>query len=131
MDNISKDGTELEGSSTKATVIKVSLDDAANATNITYSSYFQHSLYMAASQVLAFFSIFLLCIVGNILVCLIVMKNRCIRACGINLFILNLAISDLLVGIFCIPTTVADNLITGLSGHSSSSQVLLQEFAGK
>ncbi|TKS84801.1 G-protein coupled receptor 74 [Collichthys lucidus] len=30
-----------------------------------------------------------------------------------NLFILNLAISDLLVGIFCMPTTLVDNIITG------------------
>uniref|UniRef100_A0A673MXA5 G-protein coupled receptors family 1 profile domain-containing protein n=1 Tax=Sinocyclocheilus rhinocerous TaxID=307959 RepID=A0A673MXA5_9TELE len=29
-----------------------------------------------------------------------------------NLFILNLAVSDLLVGVFCIPTTLVDNLIT-------------------
>uniref|UniRef100_A0A673JXH3 G-protein coupled receptors family 1 profile domain-containing protein n=1 Tax=Sinocyclocheilus rhinocerous TaxID=307959 RepID=A0A673JXH3_9TELE len=31
-----------------------------------------------------------------------------------NLFILNLAVSDLLVGVFCIPTTLVDNLITAL-----------------
>ncbi|XP_076856968.1 neuropeptide FF receptor 2a isoform X2 [Brachyhypopomus gauderio] len=30
-----------------------------------------------------------------------------------NLFILNLAVSDLLVGIFCMPTTLLDNIITG------------------
>ncbi|KAK1901414.1 Neuropeptide FF receptor 2 [Dissostichus eleginoides] len=50
--------------------------------------------------------------VGNILVCLIVLENRCMRTVT-NLFILNLAISDLLVGIFCIPSTLVDNLITG------------------
>ncbi|XP_041087923.1 neuropeptide FF receptor 2-like [Polyodon spathula] len=50
--------------------------------------------------------------VGNVLVCLIVMKNKRMRTVT-NLFIFNLAISDLLVGIFCIPTTLVDNLITG------------------
>ncbi|KAJ8286931.1 hypothetical protein GJAV_G00045030 [Gymnothorax javanicus] len=30
-----------------------------------------------------------------------------------NVFILNLAVSDLLVGIFCMPTTLLDNIITG------------------
>uniref|UniRef100_A0A8C6Q3N4 G-protein coupled receptors family 1 profile domain-containing protein n=1 Tax=Nothobranchius furzeri TaxID=105023 RepID=A0A8C6Q3N4_NOTFU len=70
--------------------------------------------------ILAYSFIFLLCMVGNILVCLIVLENRCMRTVT-NLFILNLAISDLLVGIFCIPTTLVDNLITGntrLNMHS-------------
>lgn len=31
-----------------------------------------------------------------------------------NLFILNLAISDLLVGIFCMPVTLLDNIIAGM-----------------
>ncbi|KAK6468360.1 neuropeptide FF receptor 2-like [Huso huso] len=49
---------------------------------------------------------------GNGLVCYIVLKNRRMRSVT-NLFILNLAFSDLLVGIFCVPTTLVDNLITG------------------
>uniref|UniRef100_A0A3B3WPN5 G-protein coupled receptors family 1 profile domain-containing protein n=1 Tax=Poecilia mexicana TaxID=48701 RepID=A0A3B3WPN5_9TELE len=65
-----------------------------------------------ASYILAYSFIFLLCMVGNVLVCLIVLENRCMRTVT-NLFILNLAVSDLLVGIFCIPTTLVDNLITG------------------
>lgn len=103
------EGLELEGFTATGNV-NISTD--AGATNITYYPYYQHSLYVAASFVLAYFSIFLLCMVGNILVCLIVMENRHMRTV-INLFILNLAVSDLLVGIFCIPTTLVDNLITG------------------
>uniref|UniRef100_A0A8C8I6N6 Neuropeptide FF receptor 1 n=1 Tax=Oncorhynchus tshawytscha TaxID=74940 RepID=A0A8C8I6N6_ONCTS len=71
-----------------------------------------HSLPVAASFILAYLFIFLLCMVGNVLVCLIVLGNRRMRTVT-NLFILNLAVSDLLVGIFCIPTTLVDNLITG------------------
>lgn len=108
------EGLEVEGSASTATpaAVNTSTDVTANRSNITYYPYYQHSLYMAASYVMAYFSIFLLCMVGNILVCLIVVKNRRMRTV-INLFILNLAISDLLVGIFCIPTTLVDNLITG------------------
>lgn len=106
------EGLEVEGFATAAAVVNTSTDVAANTTNITYYPYYQHSLYVGASFVLAYFSIFLLCMVGNILVCLIVMENRRMRTV-INLFILNLAISDLLVGIFCIPITLVDNLITG------------------
>lgn len=106
------EGLELEGSTATPAVVNTSTDVGANTTSITYYPYYQHSLYVAASYVLAYFSIFLLCMVGNILVCFIVVENRRMRTV-INLFILNLAISDLLVGIFCIPTTLVDNLITG------------------
>ncbi|KAG8011693.1 Neuropeptide FF receptor 1, partial [Nibea albiflora] len=110
--NVDKEGMELEGSATAAAVANTTLDEAVNITNITFFPYYQHSLYVAASYILAYFFIFLLCMVGNILVCLIVLKNHRMRTVT-NLFILNLAISDLLVGIFCIPTTLVDNLITG------------------
>ncbi|XP_035235171.1 neuropeptide FF receptor 1 like 2 [Anguilla anguilla] len=79
---------------------------------VTYFPYYQHSLPVASSFILAYLFIFLLCMMGNGLVCLIVLRNRRMRTVT-NLFILNLAVSDLLVGIFCIPTTLVDNLITG------------------
>ncbi|XP_051775894.1 neuropeptide FF receptor 2-like [Erpetoichthys calabaricus] len=79
--------------------------------NATFSQYYQHSLAVAASYILSYLFIFILCMIGNGLVCLIVLKNKRMRTVT-NLFILNLAISDLLVGIFCVPTTLVDNLIT-------------------
>lgn len=75
-------------------------------------AYYQHSSPVAAVFILAYTFIFLMCMIGNILVCFIVVKNRQMRTVT-NMFILNLAISDLLVGIFCMPTTLVDNLITG------------------
>uniref|UniRef100_A0A3P9MPZ1 Neuropeptide FF receptor 1 n=1 Tax=Oryzias latipes TaxID=8090 RepID=A0A3P9MPZ1_ORYLA len=110
--DIGSEGLESEGSAIIATLLNSSLNGSANFTNITFFPYYQHSLYVAAGYFLAYTFIFLLCMVGNILVCLIVLENRCMRTVT-NLFILNLAISDLLVGIFCIPTTLVDNLITG------------------
>uniref|UniRef100_A0AAY5LCZ2 Neuropeptide FF receptor 1 n=1 Tax=Esox lucius TaxID=8010 RepID=A0AAY5LCZ2_ESOLU len=98
-----------------------SLSNLTNSTNtssilavssIKLSPYYQHSLVIAASFTLAYLFIFLLCMAGNSLVCLIVMRNRHMRTVT-NFFILNLAISDLLVGIFCIPTTLVDTIITG------------------
>nr|XP_061800518.1 neuropeptide FF receptor 2-like [Nerophis lumbriciformis] len=49
---------------------------------------------------------------GNGVVCFMVLRRRGMRTVT-NLFILNLAVSDLLVGIFCMPTTLVDNIITG------------------
>ncbi|XP_060624818.2 neuropeptide FF receptor 1 [Anolis sagrei] len=80
--------------------------------NYTFSSYYQHSSPVAAMFIVAYTLIFFMCMVGNLLVCFIVLKNRQMRTVT-NIFILNLAISDVLVGIFCMPTTLVDNLITG------------------
>ncbi|XP_068461520.1 neuropeptide FF receptor 1 like 2 [Clinocottus analis] len=110
--NMGEEGMEFEGSANTSANANISVEGSINDTNITFFPYYQHSLYVAASYIVAYFSIFLLCMVGNILVCLIVLENRRMRTVT-NLFILNLAISDLLVGIFCIPTTLVDNLITG------------------
>lgn len=112
MDKMAEEGMEIEGSAATVPLSNITLNDTTNVTNITFFPYYQHSMYVAAGYILAYLFIFLLCMVGNILVCLIVLENRRMRTVT-NLFILNLAISDLLVGIFCIPTTLVDNLITG------------------
>lgn len=90
----------------------INVTNSTSLTEILFSSYFQHTLGMAAMFVLAYLFIFLLCMIGNSVVCLIVLRNRHMWTVT-NVFILNLSISDLLVGIFCIPTTLVDNLITG------------------
>ncbi|PKU31232.1 neuropeptide ff receptor 1 [Limosa lapponica baueri] len=79
--------------------------------------------------ILAYTFIFLMCMIGNILVCFIVVKNRQMRTVT-NMFILNLAISDLLVGIFCMPTTLVDNLITG-EGGSGRFRCIVHPFRQK
>ncbi|KAL4609271.1 neuropeptide FF receptor 1-like [Arapaima gigas] len=85
--------------------------DAVEA-NSTYLPYYLHSVGVAAGYVLSYLLVLLLCVGGNGLVCLVVLRNRNMRSVT-NLFILNLAVSDLLVGIFCVPTTLIDSLITG------------------
>uniref|UniRef100_A0A3Q3BH81 Neuropeptide FF receptor 1 n=1 Tax=Kryptolebias marmoratus TaxID=37003 RepID=A0A3Q3BH81_KRYMA len=68
--------------------------------------------FVAAVFTVSYLLIFVVCMVGNGVVCFIVLRSRNMRTVT-NLFILNLAISDLLVGIFCMPTTLVDNIITG------------------
>ncbi|XP_043576401.1 neuropeptide FF receptor 2a [Chiloscyllium plagiosum] len=80
--------------------------------NITYLPFYQHTSSVATVFIISYLLIFLLCMLGNGLVCFIVVRNRHMRTVT-NLFILNLAISDLLVGIFCMPTTLVDNILTG------------------
>uniref|UniRef100_A0A8C2HA15 G-protein coupled receptors family 1 profile domain-containing protein n=1 Tax=Cyprinus carpio TaxID=7962 RepID=A0A8C2HA15_CYPCA len=80
--------------------------------NITYVGYYLHQPSVAAVFIVSYLLIFLVCMVGNGVVCFIVLRSKNMRTVT-NLFILNLAISDLLVGIFCMPTTLLDNIITG------------------
>ncbi|KAI5278913.1 neuropeptide FF receptor 2 [Manis pentadactyla] len=80
--------------------------------NITYVNYYLHKPQVAAVYIISYFLIFFLCMVGNTVVCFTVMRNKHMHTVT-NLFILNLAISDLLVGIFCMPITLLDNIIAG------------------
>ncbi|XP_051513482.1 neuropeptide FF receptor 2 [Myxocyprinus asiaticus] len=80
--------------------------------NITYVDFYLHEPLVSAIFIVSYLLIFIVCMVGNGVVCFIVLRSKNMRTVT-NLFILNLAISDLLVGIFCMPTTLVDNIITG------------------
>ncbi|KFV59525.1 Neuropeptide FF receptor 2, partial [Gavia stellata] len=80
--------------------------------NVSYVDFYLHQPSVAAIFIISYLLIFLLCMVGNGVVCFIILRSKRMRTVT-NLFILNLAISDLLVGIFCMPTTLLDNIIAG------------------
>ncbi|KAH0615759.1 hypothetical protein JD844_026218 [Phrynosoma platyrhinos] len=80
--------------------------------NISYVDFYLHQPFIAAIFIISYLLIFLLCMIGNGVVCFIVLRSKHMRTVT-NLFILNLAVSDLLVGIFCMPTTLLDNIISG------------------
>ncbi|XP_008505410.2 neuropeptide FF receptor 2 isoform X2 [Equus przewalskii] len=80
--------------------------------NIFYVNYYLYEPRVAAIFIISYSLIFFLCMVGNTVVCFIVMRKKHMQTVT-NLFILNLAISDLLVGIFCMPVTLLDNIIAG------------------
>uniref|UniRef100_A0A671Q762 Neuropeptide FF receptor 2 n=1 Tax=Sinocyclocheilus anshuiensis TaxID=1608454 RepID=A0A671Q762_9TELE len=79
---------------------------------VTYVDFYLHEPLVSAIFIVSYLLIFIVCMVGNGVVCFIVLRSKNMRTVT-NLFILNLAISDLLVGIFCMPTTLVDNIITG------------------
>ena len=80
--------------------------------NVSYVDFYLHQPSVVAVFIVSYLLIFLLCMVGNGVVCFIVLRSKHMRTVT-NLFILNLAVSDLLVGIFCMPTTLLDNIIAG------------------
>lgn len=91
--------------------------------NITYVGFYLHQPSTAAIFIVSYLLIFLVCMVGNGVVCFIVLRSKNMRTVT-NLFILNLAVSDLLVGIFCMPTTLLDNIITGERASDSTFNML-------
>lgn len=60
--------------------------------------------------ILLYSIIFLLAVIGNLLVILTLIESRRMRTIT-NVFLLNLAISDLLLGIFCMPFTLIGMLL--------------------
>lgn len=63
------------------------------------------------SWLLALYSIiFLLAIVGNSLVILTLVQNKRMRTIT-NLFLLNLAVSDIFLGVFCMPFTLVGTIL--------------------
>uniref|UniRef100_H3CPW2 Neuropeptide FF receptor 1 n=1 Tax=Tetraodon nigroviridis TaxID=99883 RepID=H3CPW2_TETNG len=99
------------GGSDASTLLVALQENPWTHQNITYVDFYLHQPPVAAVFTVSYLLIFLVCMVGNGVVCFIVMRSKNMRTVT-NLFILNLAISDLLVGIFCMPTTLVDNIIT-------------------
>jgi len=60
--------------------------------------------------ILPYSIIFLLAIIGNALVIITLGANRQMRSVT-NIFLLNLAVSDLLLGVFCMPFTLVGVLL--------------------
>ncbi|CAG7722979.1 unnamed protein product [Allacma fusca] len=72
--------------------------------------YLRHSLEWTILLIIAYSSIFIIGFIGNMCVVLVVVRTKSMRTVT-NLFILNLAIADLLVIIFCIPSTLLSNIL--------------------
>eukprot|EP00058_Branchiostoma_floridae_P011015 XP_002596503.1 hypothetical protein BRAFLDRAFT_73823 [Branchiostoma floridae] len=72
--------------------------------------------------VVAYILLFIVCVIGNSLVCLVIAKIPRMRTVT-NFYILNLAVGDLLVGIFSMPFTLADNIIMGSNVPADASHI--------
>ncbi|RXN24518.1 neuropeptide FF receptor 1-like protein [Labeo rohita] len=98
-----------------------------NAVNLTSDNHKVLPFYIRSqgfiiSYILSYLLILAPCMVGNGLVLLVVIRNRRMHSVT-NLFILNLAVCNLLVGIVCWPfsqiTCTMSNLIQGMSVSAS------------
>ncbi|XP_077999632.1 neuropeptide FF receptor 2-like [Glandiceps talaboti] len=86
------------------------MEAASNVT--TPVSLFKNGALITTVYIVSYLLIFLLCLIGNTLVCLIVMRNPRMHTVT-NFFIVNLAVADVLVSIFCMPITLVTNIVKG------------------
>ncbi|XP_035669408.1 neuropeptide FF receptor 2-like [Branchiostoma floridae] len=89
-----------------------------NFTNITNDTYpdvlfstFNYETPITALLIVSFALVFLLCVIGNSIVCFVIIRTPKLRTVT-NYFILNLAVSDLLLAIFCTPFTLVYHVLT-------------------
>lgn len=61
---------------------------------------------------IAYGIVFLFAFIGNVFVIAVVCRNRNMHTVT-NYFIVNLAVADILVAVFCLPITLLDNLYNG------------------
>ncbi|XP_043664149.1 RYamide receptor isoform X1 [Vespula pensylvanica] len=79
-------------------------DEFISKDNVLSSSWFQATIYFLYS------TIFVVALIGNGLVCYVVQSSPRMQTVT-NYFIVNLAISDILIAVFCVPTTFVSILI--------------------
>jgi len=108
-------------SSTFGNVNNTNMSGHINITTTENGSYLNQTFIkrddISATATLVIYSvIFVLAVVGNILVILTLIQNTRMRTVT-NVFLLNLAVSDLLLAVFCMPFTLipmqVENFIFG------------------
>lgn len=83
-----------------------------STTNETYINLLRHPVHRTVIYSIAYSLVFLCALFGNLMVVLVVYRNASMHN-ATNYFIVNLAIADILVAIFCVPITLLDNLYQG------------------
>ncbi|KAG5890801.1 hypothetical protein JTB14_026922 [Gonioctena quinquepunctata] len=85
--------------------------NASNATDSVFMPelFYRHSMAMTTVYCVAYLLVFALGLVGNFFVIAVVFRSPRMRTVT-NFFIVNLAIADILVVMFCLPATLMSNI---------------------
>lgn len=94
------------------TVVTPTVMTTVISTTIATTSATSLSAWLTTSriQIILYITILLLAVIGNALVILTLIQNRRMRTIT-NVFLLNLAISDILLGVLCMPITLIGTLL--------------------
>lgn len=87
------------------------LNASLNVTESTFAPdlFYRHSMAMTIVYCVAYFIVFALGLVGNFFVIAVVFRSPRMRTVT-NYFIVNLAVADILVVVFCLPATLMSNI---------------------
>ena len=88
-------------------------NDTPELEEIFLHSALQHPIYMVMLYSLAYVSIMICAIVGNVMVVAVVVRNQGMHTVT-NYFIVNLAVADIMVALICLPMTLLNNLTIGM-----------------
>lgn len=87
-------------------------DNLTSSESIVFYPIVKQPLVMIVVYSVAYGVIFLLGVVGNTLVVAVIARNSTMHSVT-YFFIANLAVADILVGVFCLPITLISNLLSG------------------
>lgn len=108
--NIKLDRSELNAVLSSPSITFDNFSSNFNLTSLNLN-HNQQSWATIASRIIPLYSLlFLLAVIGNSLVILTLVQNKRMRTIT-NLFLLNLAVSDLFLGVFCMPFTLVGMLL--------------------
>lgn len=79
--------------------------------NVFDEKYLRHSMNWTVALIIAYTLILIIGIIGNCMVILVVVFRPQMRTVT-NMFIMNLAVADLFVIVFCVPGTLVSNIFT-------------------
>lgn len=88
-------------------------NSSGSATDQEYYDLLRHPMYMVIIYSLAYTTIMLFAIIGNVMVVAVVVRNQSMHTVT-NYFIVNLAIADIMVALICLPMTLLSNIYTGI-----------------
>lgn len=77
--------------------------------SIAHDLFYRHSMTMTIVYCVAYFIVFALGLIGNFFVVAVVIRSPRMRTVT-NYFIVNLAVADILVVVFCLPATLMSNI---------------------
>lgn len=98
--------------------------DVVRNETFDYYPYVKVPVYMIATYSLAYSLVFVVGLVGNLLVVLVVFRNPCMRSVT-NYFLVNLAMADILVCLFCVPINLMSNLFSGTSTYIGDRMIVI------